>query len=463
MKKLLSLISLALLVFACSEDKELANNEQTVDLTPAEYISIAFNQTSTDIGEAQAINLVNDFSKGISTRALSASAGRVINKYYINDFYLTRSSSQTENRIPIYVVSLSNKTNSGFSIVSGDARNPCVLMYSEQGNINDTTENKGAKYMLEEAELSLQRRLCEYRYIRDSLRESTIEKIKKQLKVDKVDFEQIKDRIRIIGGTRASGIENPTDGRLWKEVKPLISTKWDQSSPYNDLLEKTKSPDDVNIYYYGGRNAVGCTGTAVSQIVALYQTIHSAYGVYLNWDEIKVTPIITNYYSSESLKKQVANLCKFVAIGIGTKWSDSGEGGANMKNSYNFLNSNGITFDTGDKYRGFDMNAVRIVESLDLGYPVFVTGQAEAGTRSSSSNSGGHCWILDGCQMRTRPAMTRAIVKANDVYVHANFGWGGDEDGYYLVDRNTTNLTFDTSHNGKYNQRLRLFTRVRKK
>ena len=43
-----------------------------------------------------------------------------------------------------------------------------------------------------------------------------------------------------------------------------------------------------------------------------------------------------------------------------------------MKNSYNFLNSNGITFDTGDKYRGFDMNAVRIVESLDLGYPVLL-------------------------------------------------------------------------------------------
>ena len=40
---------------------------------------------------------------------------------------------------------------------------------------------------------------------------------------------------------------------------------------------------------------------------------------------------------------------------------------------------------------------------------------------------------------------------------------GSYEDGYYLVDRNTTNLTFDTSYNGKYNQRLRLFTRVRKK
>ena len=104
----------------------------------------------------------------------------------------------------------------------------------------------------------------------------------------------------------------------------------------------------------------------------MYQTIHSAYGVYLNWDEIKVTPIITNYYSSESLKKQVASLCKFVAIGIGTKWSDSGTGSANMRDSYNFLNSNGITFDTGDKYRGFDMNAVRIVESLDLGYPVLL-------------------------------------------------------------------------------------------
>lgn len=143
MKKLLFLLPLALLVFACSDDKEYVNSNQTVDLSPAEYISLAFDQTSTDIGEDKAVELVNDFSKGISTQALSVPPGHIVNKYYINNNYcLTRSYSKAENRIPIYVVSLSNNTNSGFSVVSGDARNPCVLMYSEQGNINDTTKTK---------------------------------------------------------------------------------------------------------------------------------------------------------------------------------------------------------------------------------------------------------------------------------------------------------------------------------
>lgn len=50
-----------------------------------------------------------------------------------------------------------------------------------------------------------------------------------------------------------------------------------------------------------------------------------------------------------------------------------------------------------------------------------------------------------------------------DTYIHANFGWSGREDGYYMVDRNTTNLDFETSNNGHYNQDLKLYPNVRKK
>lgn len=41
--------------------------------------------------------------------------------------------------------------------------------------------------------------------------------------------------------------------------------------------------------------------------------------------------------------------------------------------------------------------------------------------------------------------------------------WSGSEDGYYMVDRNTTNLNFETSYNGHYNQDLKLYPNVRKK
>lgn len=43
------------------------------------------------------------------------------------------------------------------------------------------------------------------------------------------------------------------------------------------------------------------------------------------------------------------------------------------------------------------------------------------------------------------------------------FGWGGNEDGFYMVDRNTTSLTFETIWNGHYNQNLKIYPNVRRK
>ena len=157
----------------------------------------------------------------------------------------------------------------------------------------------------------------------------------------------------------------------------------------------------------------------------------------------------------------ISNLFYHVAHGIQTTWSN-GEGGAKISNASSYLSGLGITFDSGSKWAGYSMDAGRIVESLDKLYPVIITGAYEAGTRSSSVG-GRHCWILDGYQIRRRTTTTRTVVKQNDTYNHANFGWSGSEDGYYMVDRNTTNLNFETSYNGHYNQDLKLYPNVRKK
>lgn len=65
------------------------------------------------------------------------------------------------------------------------------------------------------------------------------------------------------------------------------------------------------------------------------------------------------------------------------------------------------------------MDVGRDLESLEgysLPQPVFVTGNAEAGSRSTGG--GGHCWLLDGYQMRRRPTTTRQILKTSDIYIH---------------------------------------------
>ena len=54
----------------------------------------------------------------------------------------------------------------------------------------------------------------------------------------------------------------------------------------------------------------------------------------------------------------------------------------------------------------------------------------------------------------------RELIRSSDIVL---LGWSGREDGYYMVDRNTTNLDFETSNNGHYNQDLKLYPNVRKK
>lgn len=272
-------------------------------------------------------------------------------------------------------------------------------------------------------------------------------------------FKGVKDRIEVQKGiTRSVATSNP-QGTLIKQVTPLITTKWNQCAPYNNLMDETTASEMQNWPYYG-KNAVGCTAVAIAQIVAFYECLSTVNGVSLNWSELKASSEISNY-GSESLKTQISNLFYHVAHGIQTTWNN-GEGGAKISNASSYLSGLGITFDSGRKWAGYSMDAGRIIESLDKLYPVIITGAYEAGTRSSSVG-GRHCWILDGYQIRRRTTTTRTIVRQNDTYIHANFGWSGREDGYYMVDRNTTNLDFETSNNGHYNQDLKLYPNVRKK
>ncbi|MCH3970212.1 MAG: C10 family peptidase [Prevotella sp.] len=451
-----------ILLSSCSDNSSNAilPNGKMVRLSQDEYISIAFDNPK-EISEDQAIRIADGFGEEMKSRGTSLSP-TIEKKYYINEKLLTRSSGMKSISIPIFQINLNNSGRNGFALVSADERCPCIIAYSKEGNIKDTIRNKGAEMMLKEAEVSLINNLYKYIFIRDSLRAKTLNKLSSEFGIKDIKFEQVKNRIIISNqATRSKVVPNPSTGLLWKEVKNLVTTKWNQTSPYNNALDNAKNPNALG-WGYNGKNAVGCTGIAISQIVAYYEAISSVYGINLNWTKIKQDPYITQYGTDEDVKNQVANFCKYIDIGIKTLWDDDGEGAANMKNSYEFLNSIGLTFETGKKFNGFDMDAARIVESLDLGFPVFITGTAEAGTRSSNG-AGNHCWILDGYQMRTRPILTRAVVKANDVYIHANFGWGGDEDGYYMVDRYTTNLTFETYLNGKFNQNLKLYTCVRRK
>lgn len=463
MKRLILLLGIAASICSCQQNDELQvdGNDSKVKLSRNEYLSVAFDNPET-VTEAQALEIVKGFiSTNTNSRGVTNVSPSVTKKIYLNGS-LSRSKSDNLPTVPVYEIALNTPEDKGFALVSGDERMPCVLAYSEKGEINDTVTNKGAALMLKEATASLVYNIGAYNQLKDSLREKTLQKIAENLGRKNVSFDDVKELIAVQDGaeTRSVAYPNPSVGTLWKEVKPVIQTRWNQDSPYNNALDPTSYEEFQGIPYYD-KNPVGCTGVAVAQIVAHFEVLSSAYGVNLIWSQLKASPTISRY--NAPLVEQVSNLCKHVAKGINTNWTASG-GGASLKSASSYLNGLGVTFDTGSKYGGYSMDVGRVLESLDgypLPQPVFVTGNAEAGSRSTGG--GGHCWLLDGYQMRRRPTTTRQILKTSDIYIHANFGWSGHEDGYYMVDKNSASLDFKTSGNGFYNTNLKIFPYIRKK
>lgn len=464
MKKLFIALGIAVSICSCQQNDNLQvdGDDGKIKLSPNEYISIAYDHPQ-EISEAQALKIVEGFASTNGRTRADGTSPTVTKKLYL-DANLTRGASNQLSAVPIYEIALNYDDDKGFALVSGDERMPCVLAYSEKGEISDTIVNKGAAWMLKGATASLSYNVHKYEQLKDSLREKTLDKIAQKLNLESVTYDNVKELIVVQIGHEMRSINyiNPTYGNLWKEIKPLINTTWNQNAPYNQALDPTSYPESIDYSYYG-KNPVGCVGTAVSQIVAYYQVLSSAYGLNIFWDLVKANPSVSNY-DNESIKQQVANVCKHVALGIGTSWSEAG-GSANLGSAHSYLNGLGVTFDAGSNNQGYTMDVGRILASLDsypMALPSFISGSAEPGTRSTGK-SGGHCWILDGYQMRFRPTSARQILKTSDIYIHANFGWSGHEDGFYMVDKNSASLDFLTDYNGFFNQNLRVFPNIRRR
>lgn len=436
-------------ICGCSDsDGIIEKPTDVLQLSLEEYVSIAYDSPK-EINEEQVISIIKDFeSDGKKT---SSTIPKIVKKYYWDSMMLN-DTIINNHKFPIYEVSLSNKDGKeGFALVSCDERFPCVIAYSQYGNLKDTIENVGIRMMIDEARLALEKDYYKYETIKTFYRKKALNKVKQFFGAN-VCFEDVKDKIILPDiATRATGEKNPSTGTLVEEGGQKIPVTWGQESPYNDLL----GVQENNI-----KNLVGCAGVATAEIIAYYEALSSVYGYLLDWHQIKANKQI--FDDDGALKIQVSNLFKHVCLGIKTTWDSNGNGSSDIKKVYSYLNSIGITFDVGSNYGGYSMDATRIVASLMEDYPVIVTGFKASSTRSSGSG-GGHCWILDAYQIRTRPATSITMIQTNDTYIHANFGWRGVYDAFFLVDRGTTNLEFDLRSQGLYNQDLRIYTNVRRK
>lgn len=365
-------ILLSTMFFSCSQTEDL--DSPTINKA-LEY----------ELSENDVLNLINGFS-GLQSSSRAAISPSIKASYYLAPLSSLESRSQSGVGVRVYQVDL-NTADKGFALVSGDKRMPCIIAYSEKGELSDTLTNKGAAMMIKNAEGAFLQAV----YNTDINVESR------------------------------STVVTPT-GEIVASLEPVVAICWEQGVPYNALMPASSSFTSSD---YGGKFPTGSAVVSVAQLLSCFEPYIFQNGVYINWTELKKQRrILTS--DSETVKKQVATLMRYIADGIKVMYHEYSETSASINNIISFLKGMDFSINSGES-----MNASVIINSLNR-YPVspvLVTG--------SDSYGSSHCWILDGYQKRKNGSQMY-------IYIHAHFGWGDMSDGYYLVNIDNKNMSFDT-------------------
>ena len=286
-----------------------------------------------------------------------------------------------------YYYVFNSEGNNGFVIVSGDDRTAPVFGYSDTGSFdeNNIPEN-------------MQAWLAGY-----------VDEIKAlDSETSAVSSDAPLTRMR-----KAESVKRP--------IAPLITTKWDQDSPYNDNCPT----------YNGSKCATGCVATAMAQVMYYYraQSVNAttaeipAYTISKRGISIPATPAnspidwanMTDTYSSSSTAAQNAAVAALMAYcGRSVEMEYGPSSGAVSQYVPSAL----------EKYFGYSTGglcisreAYTLQEWEDMVYeellakrPLFYGG---------SSAGGGHAFVVDGYD--------------GEGLFHFNWGWGGMSNGYFLL------------------------------
>lgn len=269
-----------------------------------------------------------------------------------------------------YVFNVSGQQ--GFVIVSGDDRAPEILGYSDEGQFDAANIPSNMKAWL-------------------------------QGYADEI--QSLKNMPEVAGARRATRAPE----RNWAAIDPLIKSKWDQGSPYNNLLNG---------------NVTGCVATAMAQVMYYYKwpkegttaipksTNNSSLGpTVFDWNNMK------NMYSgSESVtaKTAVATLMRYCGYSVNTAYG-TGSSSAVASLAVNAFKSY-FNYDQNIRYieRAFysiDEWESIIYEELANDRPVMYGGSTVRGS--------GHEFVCDGYD--------------SDGLFHFNWGWGGDYNGFFVL------------------------------
>jgi hypothetical protein len=292
--------------------------------------------------------------------------------------------------------------SSGFVIVSNDKRVKTPLFaFTEKGTLLDgKTDNPGLALFLERLE----------GYVLNSIAGSGKDDEKKEA---------------IAVAQR--GPLNPFGFRIVADRS--VPVTWGQGKPFNNNLRYD------NCYGQGtannGRVWAGCVATAIAQIMSYWKYPSTlGNGSNYNWT------ILNNYKDTNDFKQstseaatarsQVADLFQKIGIGVDMDYDDCyGSGIYDEDDAIDFMIKPSVGFrfygnPNNAKFRNYD-NIFAQMALQDYG-PLLVVGD-------EYQYDAAHAWVIDGMVYIYVPILPNPY---KNYYVHNNWGWNGNQDGYYL-------------------------------
>ncbi|MBP3757744.1 MAG: C10 family peptidase [Prevotella sp.] len=213
------------------------------------------------------------------------------------------------------------------------------------------------------------------------------------------------------------------DGATYEEVSPMLTTFWQQGSPYNQ-----KCPAD----YTGKTSVTGCVATAMAMVINyfkypaavsnkqgyyFYKTNSSGTAsdtVFVNINSTYQWGKMLNTYSSSSAadaKEAVAQLMYDCGCAAGLTYGSGSTGGSTTtaaRRFYEIFDYASVNHASKDYYSDWEWRQL-VYDQLESGCPLMHSGQ--------DPDNGGHAFVFDGIDA--------------DGLVHINWGWGKSTAAYF--------------------------------
>lgn len=377
---IISIVSIALLMQACSYDDCLSPMDQcqtsdSYSLLTRSDIKI----TNSSAIKVKPIVITEERLADILTKGLSGTSIKDTKHYSLRTF--------SEDGSPI--IHSVNFNNGGWALVAGrELSENQILAYGEEGSFNpDEIESPEVLFWFNITKLSLKQSF--------ELADREVEaqqglisaQGEEEYNLDSFSFDDPYVWVRLDLGSQNSNIITNVDH--------LTETKWGQGFPWNYLC-----PFDE-----GDQCPTGCTTVAVAQMLyylhfylgtpsGCYHSIDTSYtwntaGYYTSnltranytapssrWSSMAKT----NPYVLNNSSRYVGNLMIDVADRLNTHFTASGSSASLSTNVFTYYNIN-------CSYQQY--NSTQTISQLDDSMPVIVRG-------TDTSTGDGHAWIIDG-------------------------------------------------------------------